>query len=282
MKCLLRPPLPPPASPWAPRLLIGERLLKRPLPIGVSVLLGRCVRADWPQGFLLLANDPPHSRVGIATRLRLTRAPPPVGLPLLARGDLCRRADCAPAHISPSSLNETAGAAAADGLVKHASHGSGGGGGFCGERFSFSSARSSSRLSLLSVAFAVQRAAVAASASLANNLRGGGRLGNWKRSISLRTSRLSCFWSTCSLLALQRADFGGGRGVRAEFMGGPPRAQRADCKPPAPGGTVDGMARGAPESEASDYSVKHFENFVDGVQRPISSKNLHGACDSNF
>jgi hypothetical protein len=203
------------------------------------------VRADWPQVFLLLANDPPrlapaHSRVGMATRLRLTRAraPPPVGLPLillilplLARGDLCRRADCAP-QISPSSLNETAGAATADGLVKHASHGSGGGGGFCGERFSFSSARSSSRLSLLSVAFAVQRAAVAASASLANNRRGGGRLGNWKRSISLRTSRLSCFWSTCSGLALQRADFGGGRGVRAEFMGG--LRARADCKPSAP------------------------------------------------
>ena len=249
MKCLLeRPPPPPPASPWTPRLLVGERLLRRPLPIGmptsdgVSVLLGRCVRADWPQVFLLLANDPPrlapaHSRVGMATRLRLTRAPPPVGLPLilplLVRGDLCRRAEhCAP-QISPSSPNETAGAATADGLVKHASHGSGGGGGFCGERFSFSSARSSSRLSLLSVAFAVQRAAVAASASLANNRRGGGRLGNWKRSISLRTSRLSCFWSTCSGLALQRADFGGGRGVRAEFMGGL-RAQRADCKPSAP------------------------------------------------
>jgi hypothetical protein len=245
VKCLLeRPPPPPPASHWTPRLLVGERLLRRPLPIssmptaGVSVLLGS-VRADWPQVFLLLANDPPrlapaHSRVGMATRLRLTRAPPPVGLPLLARGDLCRRADCAP-QISPSSLNETAGAATADGLVKHASHGSGGGGGFCGERFSFSSARSSSRLSLLSVAFAVQRAAVAASASLANNRRGGGRLGNWKRSISLRTSRLSCFWSTCSGLALQRADFGGGRrGVRAEFKGGL-RAQRADCKPSAPG-----------------------------------------------
>jgi hypothetical protein len=44
-------------------------------------------------------------------------------------------------------------------------------------------------------------------------------------------------------------------------MGGPPRAQRADCKPPAPGGTADGMARGALESEASDLIGKTLREF---------------------